>query len=121
MNKVTRKVEVFAVDFDGTIVENKWPLIGSLIPKAKEVINRFVLGGGKVIIWTCREGNKMLEAERFLQNNSIYYHAINENLPERIDLYGSDCRKVGADLYIDDLSVGGADWEMAEQILFGRG
>ena len=28
--------------------------------------------------------------------------AVNENLPERIEFFGGDCRKVGADVYIDD-------------------
>ena len=27
---------------------------------------------------------------------------INENVPERIQRYGLDCRKIGADIYLDD-------------------
>ena len=45
-------IEVIAVDFDGTLVENKYPKVGKLIDKAKAVVNRFALSGGKVIIWT---------------------------------------------------------------------
>ena len=115
-----RPITVLAVDFDGTIVENKWPDIGSLNQQAKSIINKFVIGGGKVIVWSCREGLSQYEAENFLKLNGVYYHAFNENVPERIESYGNDCRKVGADLYVDDLSPDGPNWERVEEILFGR-
>ena len=33
------------------------------------------------------------------------FDAVNENLPERIALYNNDCRKIGADYYIDDKNL----------------
>ena len=119
MTTINRPIRVLAVDFDGTIVENKWPEIGALIPKAREVINKFVVQGGKVIIWSCREGLSKEEAIYFLMENGVYFHAFNENLPERIHAYGNDCRKVGADLYVDDLNPDGPNWDRVEEILFG--
>ena len=112
------KLQYIAVDMDGTIVENRWPEIGPLIPRAKEIINRFVDGGGRVIIWTCREGKTQDAAEQALKDYGVKFHTINENLPELIEAYGNDCRKVGAQMYIDDLGNHGIDWDEIEKRLF---
>lgn len=112
------KLHYIAVDFDGTLFENRWPDIGPLIPRAKEVVNRFVDGGGRVIIWTCREDDLKAEAEKALRENEVQYHTINENLPELIERYGNDSRKVGAQMYIDDLGNHGIDWDRIEERLF---
>ena len=32
----------------------------------------------------------------------MLYDLLNENDKERIKIWGNDCRKIGADLYIDD-------------------
>ena len=32
----------------------------------------------------------------------LYFDAVNKNVPERVALYGTDSRKVSADVYIDD-------------------
>ena len=34
--------------------------------------------------------------------HGLEFDAVNENLPEMIEWYGNDCRKVFADVYIDD-------------------
>ena len=117
---LARRIEVIAVDFDGTLVENKYPKVGKLIDKAKAVVNRFALSGGKVIIWTCREGSSKLEAIEFLRRNGVMFHAVNDNIPERVRKFGNNCRKVGADMYIDDRANGGLDWDKVEEVLFGR-
>ena len=44
---------IIAIDFDGTIVENKYPKIGTLRKGAKAVINRLYDSGHFIIIYTC--------------------------------------------------------------------
>lgn len=39
------------------------------------------------------------------KNNGLEFDAVNDNLPEIIDIYGENSRKITADLYIDDKSV----------------
>ena len=96
---------VLAIDFDGTIVAERYPAIGHLKRHAKEYINRLVADGHRIIINSCRAGCDEDRMRRFLDDHGIQYHAVNGNLPDRIMLYQNDCRKVGADLYIDDKSL----------------
>lgn len=95
--------KILAVDFDGTIVENKFPFIGELLPNAKEVINRFVEDYGcDVIVWTCRTGKSLEETRSFLDKAGVKYSKINEN-SERVPFTTSN--KIYADLYIDDKAI----------------
>lgn len=99
------RVRVIAVDFDGCLVEDKWPSIGlpnwALFDRLKEERRK----GSKVILWTCREGDKLEEAVHFCMAYGLFFDAVNDNLPERKALYGNNCRKVGADEYWDDRAV----------------
>ena len=47
---------VYAIDFDGTIVEENWPKIGKLKQEAVEFIERIRREGNKWILYTMREG-----------------------------------------------------------------
>lgn len=134
MKKDVLKYDTIAVDFDGTIVENKYPDIGELFPDAKRIINKYKSLGGHVIINTCRSGLHEEKVVEFLEDNDIMYDAINENLPHRIKLFNADCRKIGADLYLDDRDVWFESiknligwkltiehyWNMVEHILFTK-
>lgn len=93
---------VIAIDFDGTIVTNKYPDIGYLKRNAKDVINKLYNQGHDIIINSCRQGKEEREMVEFLLDNEIMFDKINENLCYRIEEYNNDCRKIGADVYIDD-------------------
>ena len=93
---------VNAIDFDGTIVTNKYPNIGYLKRNAKEVINKLYDEGHDIIINSCRQGREEREMVEFLIDNEIKFDEVNKNLCYRIEEYGNDCRKIGADIYIDD-------------------
>ena len=100
---------IIAVDFDGVIVENRFPSIGrphigvinGLIERRKK--------GDKLILWTCRCGPTLIDAVAFCRNVGLEFDAVNENLPMMIEKYGSDSRKVYADCYIDDRNKD-AEW-----------
>jgi uncharacterized HAD superfamily protein len=95
-----------AIDFDGTICDSKWPQCGEPIPGAIETIRKLHKQGHKVIIWTCRTGEPLIDAIQWLAQHRVPYDAINMNLPEKIKAFGGDTRKVSADLYVDDKGLG---------------
>lgn len=97
--------KIIAVDFDGTLCENEYPIIGK--PR-QEIINRLLeeqANGAKIILWTCRSGSLRHAAVLWCLNHGIHFDAINENLPENIKNFGSDSRKVYAHEYWDDRAV----------------
>jgi len=42
---------IIAVDFDGTIVEHKYPKIGSEIPFATDTLKMLIKDGHQLILW----------------------------------------------------------------------
>lgn len=96
---------IFAVDFDGTLCENKYPEIGE--PK-QEVINKCIeleKEGHRFILNTCRTDKELDAAIEWCKEKGIKFEAINHNLPDRMKLYENDCRKIGADYYVDDKNL----------------
>ncbi len=96
---------VIAVDFDGCLCESRWPDIGKPRREVIEYLLERQRSGDKLILWTCREGELLDRALMWCLRQGIRFDAVNANLPERIEEYGNDCRKVGADEYWDDKSV----------------
>ena len=96
---------IIAVDFDGTLCENAWPGIG----EARGSVIDYVLGeqmtGAKLILWTCRKGERLQEAVKWCAARGLAFDAVNENLPEIVERFGGDCRKVFADEYLEDKAV----------------
>ena len=98
--------QVIAVDFDGTLCANAWPGIGTPNQQLIDMlIGRKRERGVRLILWTCREGELLEAAVRWCAERGLSFDAVNGNLPERIGQYGGDCRKVSADLYIDDRAI----------------
>ena len=94
---------IIAVDFDGTIVEDQFPRIGEPIPGAIDTLKKLRKEGYQLILWTCRTGQRLAEAVKFCADNGIRFDAINTSIRYHVFKYGgSDPRKIGADLYIDD-------------------
>lgn len=58
--------------------------------------------GNKLILFTCREGKPLEDAVEWCRNLGLVFDSVNENLPEMIEEYGSDCRKIAYDILIDD-------------------
>jgi len=94
--------KVIATDFDGTLCENKWPEIGAPNTKLINYLKTEKKFGTKLILWTCREGYKLEKAVDWCRLQGLKFDAVNHNLPEVIELYGGDTRKISADEYIDD-------------------
>jgi hydroxymethylpyrimidine pyrophosphatase-like HAD family hydrolase len=106
-----------AVDFDGTIVEHKYPKIGKTKPFAFETLKRMNELGACLILWTIRTGKELDEAVKFCHKNGVEFYAVNKNYPEEI-FDENISRKVNADIFIDDRNVGGfLGWGEICQIL----
>ena len=94
--------KVIAVDFDGTLFEDAWPDIGkpnwSVIRRAKAE----QAAGAKLILWTCREGEKLTAALKACVDVGLQFDVVNENLKDLIDEWNTDPRKIGATEYWDD-------------------
>ncbi len=93
---------IIAVDFDGVLCEKRFPQIGA--PNKAMLIWLFTkkLEGHKIILWTCRAGKNLEDAVKWCDEHGLRFDAVNENLKENIEMYGTDTRKVYANIYIDD-------------------
>ena len=61
---------IIAVDFDGTIVEHKYPAIGKEIPFAFETLRKLQTEHHKLILWSVREGKLLDEAVPFAETGA---------------------------------------------------
>ena len=100
-----RRYKIYAIDFDGTLCINEYPNIGQPIYKTIIFCKERKAEGHKLILWTCRSGKYLDEAVAWCKVQGLIFDAVNENLPEMIELFDNDCRKVFADRYIDDKNL----------------
>lgn len=108
---------IIAVDFDSTIAYDAWPSITDKTKVNSVVVNwikRRQRMGDYVILWTCREnfgGMRYPDAEyrndavQFCTRNQLFFANVNANEGENGYEVGKRCRKVTADVYIDDRSL----------------
>lgn len=96
---------ILAVDFDGTIVEDKFPDLGPIIPSTIRLIHEYRKRGYKIILWTCRTKERLEEAVDFCSCLGIDFDAVNDNIPEVIAKYNDNARKIYADVYLDDKNL----------------
>lgn len=110
---------VIAVDFDGTIVEHRYPAIGKEIPFAIETLSRLADEGHRLILWTVREGKCLDEAVEFCRERGLEFYAVNRDYPEEVQENNSHfTRKLKADMWIDDRNLGGLpDWGTIYQMV----
>ena len=99
---------IIAVDFDGTIVEHKYPAIGKEIPFAFETLRKLQTEHHKLILWSVREGKLLDEAVTFCRERGLEFYAVNRDYPEEEkNLNNHFSRKLKADIFIDDRNLGG--------------
>lgn len=101
-----------AVDFDGTIVEHRYPEIGKEMPFATITLRKLIDEGHKLILWSVREGKLLDEAVKWCEKRGVFFYAVNKDFDEDSpNVSRSYSRKIKADLFIDDRNVGGLpDW-----------
>lgn len=108
---------LIAIDFDGTIVEHRYPAIGKEIPFAVETIKRLIADQHRVVLWTNRYGPLLDEAVEWCRERGIEFYAVNRDYPEEI-IDNERNRKIKVDMFIDDRNVGGLpDWGVIYEII----
>ena len=102
MKEQKKEYRIIAVDFDGTLCTDRYPEIGFPNLPLIYLLKRLKQQEKKLILWTCRCGKELQAAMEWCKKLGIEFDAVNENLPEIIEKYGTDARKIYADVYIDD-------------------
>lgn len=98
--------EIYAVDFDKTLnLADTYPELGEPNMELIDFLKERRAAGDKIILWTCREGELLKEAVKYCNDFGLFFHAVNDNLPENIEYYGNNCRKIWAHHYIDDRNM----------------
>lgn len=105
MNKQKNRPYIIAVDFDGTLCENAWPEIGQAKIGVLAAVKQAQEAGAKLILWTNRVGARLHDAIEWCAMRGLYFDAVNENLPETKAQYITDCRKICANIYLDDKAL----------------
>ena len=94
--------KAIAIDFDGCLCTDAFPAIGEPnwpVIKRAQAEQR---AGAGLILWTCREDQLLLDAIAACEGWGLAFDSINESLPDGIEAFGTQPRKVGASEYWDD-------------------
>ncbi len=111
---------VIAIDFDGTIVEHCYPAIGRELPFATETLRMLRADGHRLILWSVREGDLLVEAVEWCRDRGVEFYAVNRDYPEERGGEDGYSRKLKADLFIDDRNLGGLpDWGVIYEMVSG--
>lgn len=98
---------IYAVDFDGTLCENKFPEIGSPNTSLINFLKAEQFIGSVIILWTMREDELLDAAVDWLREFGLKPDVVNDNAPFMKEFYGNNPRKVFADVYFDDHNAKG--------------
>lgn len=115
---------IIAVDFDGTIVEHRYPAIGKELPFATATLRQLIQDGHKLILWSVREGELLDEAVKWCEERGVRFYSVNADIDEDAsDHQGTKhfSRKIKADMFIDDRNWGGLpDWGTIYSVISKR-
>lgn len=108
---------LIAIDFDGTVVQHKYPKIGKEIPFATATLKQLIRDGHRLILWTSRTGQLLEDALEWCHEKGVEFYAVNKDYPEEEE-HCNEPRKIKVDMYIDDRNVGGLPgWGIIYQLI----
>lgn len=97
------RAKIIAVDFDGTLIEEgKWPGIGATNEKVLNYCKNEQAKGARIILWTNRIDKPLETAIKWCEEHGLRLDAVNNNVPESVEFFGTNTRKIYADEFIDD-------------------
>lgn len=117
------------IDFDGTMVEHKYPEIGKPLENALEVVTKLQEAGHRLILYTMRSEERLVQAVEYMEENGINLYAVNDNPTQK---HWTKSPKIFCNLYIDDAALGvplvfykngrpHVDWWEVEEMLVEKG
>lgn len=111
-----------AVDFDETIVEDRYPKIGPEVMFATDTLRMLIEAHHQLILWTkCAKVSLLKEAVDWCHERGVDFWAINSDYPEEKPPDKYFTRKIKADYFIDDRNIGGLpDWGQIYAIIQQR-
>ena len=92
----------FTFSYDGALCYSKWPELDQPNLALIEYLQEWKRNGNKLILRTCRAGEALSKAVEWCREQNFEFDAVNDNLPEIIEFYGHNGRKISCDYYIDD-------------------
>ena len=100
---------IIAVDFDGVLVENRFPEIGPPNYEMVSLVRQLIDEGNEVVLWTTRNGEELTAAVDWCGDRGLHFCNVNGPAPSNAnkykDVYPTDTRKIYADVYIDDHNI----------------
>lgn len=106
-SRVPSSIEIVAVDFDGTVVDHRYPQKLDQcpdVPGAVDTLRHMVDNKDiKIILYTMRSGEQLDEAIEWYKQRNIALYGIQENPTQR---EWTDSPKCYAHMYIDDAAFG---------------
>ena len=117
---MSKYAKIIAVDFDGTLVEDKWPEIGQTNVDILLYCKQQKAGGAKIILWTNRRDKELVDAVVWCFKHGLELDAVNEDVPETIARFGGSSRKIYADEFIDDRAIDISKFEEPKCCCGGR-
>lgn len=98
---------IIAIDFDGTITENKpFPITANIRQEARIYIPKLYQLGHKLILWTARKEPYYSECIQQLKKEKLFQYFTSNY---EVGVTG----KVEADIYLDDRSsIGDFNWNL---------
>jgi len=72
-----------AVDFDGTIVEHRYPEIGKELPFATQTLKMLIEDRHKLILWSVREGKLLDDAVEWCRKRGVEFYAVNKDFRKK--------------------------------------
>ena len=110
--RMSKYAKIIAVDFDGTLSENKYPGTGEPNRKLFKYLIREQQEGARIILNTPRRAEQLDTAVDFCSKYGLEFDAINDNVPEIIKYFGYNSRKIYANEYIDDHNFGKREFNL---------
>lgn len=95
---------IVAVDFDGVLCQDKFPKIGRPNYDMILFVRRLQDSEVETILWTSRVDDRLAEAVAWCEDWGLHFTSVNDNTPNNKEQYGTNPRKVYADVYMDDRS-----------------
>ena len=97
--------KIIAVDFDDTLFKTAYPKILEPNMSVIEYCKKRQREGDIIILWTCRRDMELLDATRACEKYGLTFDYVNCNAETHLAKYSDDCRKIFADIYIDDKCI----------------